>query len=146
MYYRMLGNTGLQTSVLSYGFWATFGVKEGLTDQAGIDMAKRCLMTARKAGINLFDNAETYGVPQGEAERVMGEALAQLKEEDPALWRRSELIITTKIFWGGSGVNETGLSRKHVIEGTKASLKRLKLDYVDLIFCHRPTRSLQLRQ
>ena len=138
MYYRMLGNTGLQTSVVSYGFWATFGVKDGLMNQDGVDMAKRCLNTARKAGINLFDNAETYGVPQGEAERVMGEAIAQLSEEDPQLWRRSELIITTKIFWGGAGVNEKGLSRKHIIEGTKASLKRLKLDYVDLIFCHRP--------
>ncbi len=138
MYYRMLGNTGLQTSVLSYGFWATFGVKEGLTDQAGIDMAKRCLTTARQAGINLFDNAETYGVPQGEAERVMGEAISQLMQEEPHLWRRSDLLITTKIFWGGSGVNETGLSKKHIIEGTRASLKRLKLDYVDLLFCHRP--------
>ena len=138
MYYRMLGSTGLQTSVLSYGFWATFGVKEGLINREGIDMAKRCLQTARQHGINLFDNAETYGVPQGEAERVMGVALAELMVEDPNLWRRSELIITTKIFWGGSGVNEKGLSRKHIKEGTEASLARLQLSYVDLLFCHRP--------
>ena len=138
MYYRMLGNTGLQTSVLSYGFWATFGVKEGLTDRAGIEMAKRCMTTARQGGVNLFDNAETYGVPQGEAERVMGVALYELKQEDPKVWRRSELIITTKIFWGGEGVNEKGLSRKHIMEGMRTSLERLQLSYVDLVFCHRP--------
>lgn len=138
MYYRMLGATGLQASVLSYGFWATFGVKEGLTDREGIDMAKRCLKVARRAGVNLFDNAETYGSPQGEAERVMGEAISELMAEDPQQWRRSDLLITTKIFWGGPGVNEMGLSRKHIMEGVEASLERLKMSYVDLIFCHRP--------
>ena len=70
MFYRMLGNTGLQVSVLSYGFWATFGVKEGLNNEEGIAMAKRCLQTARKGGVNLFDNAEVYGSPRGEAERI----------------------------------------------------------------------------
>ena len=138
MYYRMLGNTGLQVSVLSYGFWATFGVKEGLTGEDGVEMAKRCLATARKGGVNLFDNAETYGVPVGEAERLMGEAIAQLQVSNPENWRRSDILITTKIFWGGSGVNETGLSRKHIMEGLDASLGRLQVDYVDLVFCHRP--------
>ena len=88
--------------------------------------------------MNLFDNAETYGQPQGEAERVMGEAISRLQQADPSLWRRSELIVTTKIFWGGSGVNEVGLSRKHIMEGMNASLDRLQMDYVDLVFCHRP--------
>lgn len=134
----MLGGTGLQVSVLSFGFWATYGVKEGLTDEEGVGMAKRCLTVARKHGVNCFDNAETYGNPMGEAERVMGEAVAQLEREDPTLWRRSELLITTKIFWGGTGVNERGLSRKHILEGMKASLARLQTDYVDLVFCHRP--------
>ena len=106
MYYRMLGNTGLQVSVLSFGFWATFGVKDGLTDDDGVQVAKDCLRLARQNGINLFDNAETYGNPMGEAERVMGQAIAELTTEDPELWRRSELIVTTKIFWGGKGVNE----------------------------------------
>jgi len=138
MYYRVLGNTGLQVSVLSYGFWATFGVKEGLTDEAGVEAAKRCLSAARRRGVNLFDNAETYGEPQGEAERLMGEAIKQLQAEDPELWRRSELLITTKVFWAGSGVNEKGLSRKHIMEGIEASLARLQMDYVDLYFCHRP--------
>jgi hypothetical protein len=97
MYYRMLGNTGLQVSVLSYGFWATFGVKSDLNDKQGIDMAKECLRVARDAGINLFDNAEVYGNPNGEAERIMGEAISQLQKEDPIKWRRSDLVITTKV-------------------------------------------------
>jgi hypothetical protein len=83
MYYRMLGNTGLQVSVLSYGFWATFGAKSDLSDREGIEMAKKCLRVARNAGINLFDNAEVYGTPNGEAERIMGVALKELREEDP---------------------------------------------------------------
>lgn len=97
MYYRMLGNTGLQVSVLSYGFWATFGAKSDLKEQEGIDKAKQCLSAARNGGINLFDNAEVYGTPFGEAERIMGIAIQQLKKEDPVLWRRSDLIITTKV-------------------------------------------------
>lgn len=138
MYYRMLGSTGLQVSVLSYGFWATFGAKPDLKDQAGLERAKHCLRVARQAGVNLFDNAEVYGVPHGAAESIMGEAIAQLKKEDPANWRRSDILITTKIFWGGDGVNEKGLSRKHILEGLDAALERLQVSYVDLVFCHRP--------
>ena len=100
MLYRMLGNTGLQVSVLSFGFWATFGAKEDLCDQDGIDAAKKIMTLARKGGVNLFDNAETYGNPQGAAETIMGEALSQLRSEDPSLWRRSDILVTTKIFWG----------------------------------------------
>ena len=68
----------------------------------------------------------------------MGEALAQLADAHPELWRRSDILVTTKIFWGGDGVNEKGLSRKHVLEGIDHALERLQLDYVDLVFCHRP--------
>lgn len=138
MPYRMLGNTGLQVSVLSYGFWATFGVKDGLTDDEGVQRAKECLRTARQGGINLFDNAEVYGSPRGAAELVMGRAIAELSQEEPEQWRRSDYLVTTKIFWGGDGVNEKGLSRKHVLEGMDAALDRLQVDYVDLVFCHRP--------
>lgn len=138
MYYRILGNTGLQVSVLSYGFWATFGVKDDLHRQEGIDAAKVLLRQARDAGINLFDNAEAYGQNYGDAEKIMGEALAQLRKEDPEKWRRSDIIVTTKLFWGGTGVNEKGLSQKHLREGIEKSLKNLQTDYVDLVFCHRP--------
>jgi len=138
MKFRMLGNTGLQVSVLSFGFWATFGVKEGMLKQAGIDKAKVILRVARDAGINCFDNAEAYGAVYGDAEEIMGSAIQQLRTEDPHKWRRSDLIITTKLFWGGTGENEKGLSAKHLREGMDASLARLKVDYVDLVFCHRP--------
>ena len=138
MYYRTIGDTGMVTSVFGFGFWATFGVKVGLLDQEGINAAKDILRVARQGGINLFDNAEAYGNPTGEAERIFGQAYKELKEEDPKLWRRSDVLITTKLFWGGSGHNERGLSRKHVMEGMDASLKRLQLDYVDIVYCHRP--------
>jgi len=136
MAYRMLGNTGLQVSVLSYGFWATFGVKEDIKGDSGVLMAKKCLLAAREGGVNLFDNAEAYG--NGRAERIMGEAIRQLRDENPSLWRRSDIMLTTKIFWGGDGVNERGLSRKHITEGIDAALERLQTPYVDLVFCHRP--------
>ena len=138
MRYRMMGNTGIQVSVLSYGFWATYGVKEDMKGGEGVERAKDMLRVARQGGINCFDHAEAYGIPNGEAERIFGLALSDLQEEDPGLWRRSELVITTKVFWGGSGVNESGLSRKHVLEGLSSSLDRLGLDYVDMVFCHRP--------
>ena len=138
MPYRMLGNTGLQVSVLSYGFWATFGSKGDLKEREGIEAAKDCLRKARDHGVNLFDNAEVYGDPSGEAEKIMGIALKELALEDPVKWRRSDLIITTKLFWCGKGVNEKGLSKKHVDEGIDGSLERLQLPYVDLLFCHRP--------
>jgi len=140
MKYRVLGNTGLQVSVLSYGFWATFGSKADLQDEEGLEHACACLRTARDAGVNLFDNAEVYG--SGQAEVLMGKAIKKLEKEDPVKWRRSDIIITTKIFWGMNektrGVNEKGLSKKHIMEGTQEALDRLQVSYVDLIFCHRP--------
>ena len=99
LYYRMLGSTGLQVSVLSYGFWATFGAKEDLADRTGIDIAKQCLTVARDGGVNLFDNAEVYGTPFGEAERIMGIAIKELQEENPIKWRRSDILITTKVLY-----------------------------------------------
>jgi voltage-dependent potassium channel beta subunit len=88
------------------------------------------MKAAYDAGANFFDNAEAYA--RGRAEIMMGNIIKK------AGWRRSDLIVSTKIFWGGKGVNERGLSRKHIVEGTNASLARLQTDYVDLIFCHRP--------
>jgi voltage-dependent potassium channel beta subunit len=96
----------------------------------GAEVAFDCMMAAYEAGVNFFDNAEVYA--EGRAEAIMGEAIRR------AGWKRSDLVVSTKIFWGGKGPNDRGLSRKHVIEGTAAALSRLQLDYVDLVFCHRP--------
>lgn len=124
MEYRFLGRSGLKVSALSYGAWVTFG------DQVGEDIAHVCMQSAYRAGVNFFDNAESYA--RGKAEIIMGNVIRK------AGWRRSDLILSTKIFWGGDGPNDQGLSFKHIIEGTNAALQRLQTDYVDLIFCHRP--------
>eukprot|EP00877_Chromochloris_zofingiensis_P001264 jgi/Chrzof1/11138/Cz05g25090.t1 len=124
MEYRRLGNTGLKVSALSYGAWVTFGA------QLDTKPAKELMSACRDAGVNFFDNAEVYA--KGQAETIMGQAIKELG------WKRSDLVISTKIFWGGDGPNDTGLSRKHIIEGTQASLKRMQMDYVDLLYCHRP--------
>lgn len=124
MEYRRLGKSGVKVSVLSLGAWVTYG------GQVGEEIAYQCMVAAYEAGVNFFDNAEAYA--HGNAETVMGNIIRKTG------WKRSDLVISTKIFWGGNGPNDCGLSRKHIIEGTNASLKRLKMDYVDLIFCHRP--------
>ena len=126
MEYRYLGSSGLQVSALSLGAWVTYG------GQVGEEVAHNCMHAAYEAGVNFFDNAEAYA--QGNAEIVMGKVIKK------AGWKRSDLVISTKIFWGGKGPNNTGLSRKHILEGANASLARLQMDYVDLIFCHRPDR------
>jgi voltage-dependent potassium channel beta subunit len=123
MEYRYLGKSGLQVSALSLGAWVTYG------GQVGEEIAHECMKAAIEAGVNFFDNAEAYA--GGKAETVMGNVIKK------AGWKRSDLVISTKIFWGGRGPNDNGLSRKHIIEGTLDSLERLQLDYVDLIFCHR---------
>ncbi len=124
MEYRHLGSSGLQVSALSLGAWITYG------QQVGADSAFDCMMAAYEAGVNFFDNAEAYA--DGKAETIMGDVIRR------AGWKRSDLVVSTKVFWGGGGPNDTGLSRKHVIEGAAAALARLQLDYVDLVFCHRP--------
>lgn len=124
MEYRYLGHSGLQVSALSLGAWVTYG------GQVGEEQAKDCMVAAYEAGVNFFDNAEAYA--RGNAEITMGNVIKKTG------WKRAELVISTKIFWGGKKPNQTGLSRKHIIEGMQASLKRLQMDYVDLIFCHRP--------
>jgi len=124
MEYRFLGNTGLKVSSLSLGAWVTFG------DQMDVDAAYGVMKEAFDHGVNFFDNAEAYAA--GEAEILMGKAIKK------AGWKRSDLVLSTKIYWGGKGPNDNGLSRKHIIEGTLAALERLQTSYVDLIFCHRP--------
>jgi voltage-dependent potassium channel beta subunit len=124
MEFRHLGRSGLKVSALSLGAWVTYGA------QVGEDAAYQCMTAAFDRGVNFFDNAEAYGT--GNAEIVMGNVIRR------AGWKRSDLVVSTKLFWGGKGPNDRGLSRKHIVEGIQASLTRLKLDYVDLLFCHRP--------
>lgn len=124
MKYNRLGKSGLRLSELSLGAWITYG------EQVGDEVAEQCMKAAFDAGVNFFDNAETYA--HGNAELVMGRAIKKLG------WRRESIVVSTKIFWGGKGPNDTGLSHKHIIEGMHNSLKRLQMDYVDLVFCHRP--------
>jgi voltage-dependent potassium channel beta subunit len=132
MQYRSLGSSGLRVSALSYGAWVTFGT------QIGEDAALEMMTAAYDAGVNFFDNAEAYA--GGMAETIMGKVLKR------AGWKRSDLVLSTKIYWGGQGPNDRGLSRKHVIEGTEAALKRLQTDYVDLVFCHRPDRTTPIEE
>ena len=124
MEYRYLGRSGLKVSALSFGSWVTFG------DQVDQQVAYDCMTEAYDAGVNFFDNAEAYA--GGQSETMMGNIIKK------AGWKRSDLVLSTKIFWGGDGPNDTGLSYKHIIEGANAALQRMQTDYVDLIFCHRP--------
>jgi voltage-dependent potassium channel beta subunit len=132
MKYRYLGNSGLLVSTLSFGSWVTFDT------QLGFEQAYEILVHAYKNGINFFDNAEGYAA--GESEVIMGKVIKAGIER--GVWTREDLVISTKIFFGykgpKNGPNDIGLSRKHIVEGTKAALKRFDQDYVDLIFCHRP--------
>ncbi|HXS09101.1 MAG TPA: aldo/keto reductase, partial [Candidatus Krumholzibacteria bacterium] len=128
MEYRHLGHSGLHVSAISLGAWVTYG------SQVGEEVAAECMKVALDNGVNFFDNAEAYA--SGRAETVMGNVIRKLG------WHRSDLVISTKLFWGGKGPkrgpNDVGLSRKRIIEGTDASLQRLQLDHVDLLYCHRP--------
>lgn len=126
MKYRHLGKTGLRVSELSFGSWVTFH------NQAGVDSAMEMMTAAYEHGVNFFDNAEAYA--GGKSEEVMGEALKKLG------WRRGSYLVSTKLYWGlHDNVNEKNtLNRKRLIEGANDALKRYQLDYVDLIYCHRP--------
>ena len=124
MEYRRLGKAGLKVSALSLGSWVTFG------KQVGIEDAKALLKTAYDAGINFFDNAEAYEA--GESETIMGAAIAALGLP------RDTLALSSKVFWGGKRPTQIGLSAKHVRDACDHALQRLKVDYLDLYFCHRP--------
>lgn len=124
MLYRRLGKSGVQVSVLSLGSWVTFG------QQIGDDVAEALMKKAYESGVNFFDNAEAYA--NGKSEVVMGKILAKMK------WPRDTWLVSSKVFWGGDKPNQSGLSRKHVIEGCHKALGRLQVDYLDLYFCHRP--------
>ena len=126
MNYRRLGASGLKLSELSFGSWVTYGA------QLGDDTARECMAAAYDAGVNFFDNAEVYA--KGKSEIIMGNVLKKLG------WRRASYVVSTKFFWGlAEGPNEKNtLNRKYLMQAIDGSLARLQLDYVDLVYCHRP--------
>jgi voltage-dependent potassium channel beta subunit len=132
MEYRRLGSAGVQVSALSLGSWLTFG------SQIADDVAEDLMRTSYEAGINFFDNAEVYA--HGRSELVMGKILNKFQ------WDRSTYIVSSKVFWGGDKPNQTGLSRKRVVEACNAALKRLQVEYLDLYFCHRPDKNTPIEE
>lgn len=134
MEYRRLGKSGLQVSTLSLGSWITFG------HQISDKTAEGLMALAYERGVNFFDNAEVYA--HGKSEIVMGNILKKMN------WDRSSYLVSSKVFWGDGGKlpNQSGLSRKHVMEACHAALKRLQVDYLDLYFCHRPDKSTPMEE
>ncbi|KAF5312228.1 hypothetical protein D9619_002506 [Psilocybe cf. subviscida] len=135
--FRRLGRSGLRVPIFSLGGWLTFG------GSVVGDPVKDIIKTAFENGINMIDTAEVYS--NGKSEEEIGRVIKELG------LRRTDLIITTKIFWGvrnnrDGSPNDTGLSRKHIIEGTKESLARLQMDYVDVIFAHRPDNTVPMEE
>jgi voltage-dependent potassium channel beta subunit len=126
MNYRRLGRAGVKVSELSFGSWITYG------NQMDTKLARECMAAARDAGVNFFDNAEVYAT--GQSETIMGEVLKALN------WPRLQYLVSTKFFWGiEDGPNSKNtLNRKYLMQGIDNSLKRLQMDFVDLIYCHRP--------
>jgi voltage-dependent potassium channel beta subunit len=125
MEYRRLGRSGLKVSALSFGSWVSFG------EQMGTDAATETMGVAREAGVNFFDNAESYA--GGRSEQIMGKALAELG------WPRHSFVVSTKLFWGiHDEVNmRNTLNRKYLLQAIDGSLERFGLDFVDIVFCHR---------
>ncbi len=134
MEYVNLGKSGIKVSRLSLGSWLTFG------KQIDDKTALRLMETAYDAGVNFFDNAEIYA--RGKSELVMGKILRK------TAWERSSYLVSSKVFFGDGGKkpNQTGLSRKHIIEACEAALKRLQVGYLDLYFCHRPDKSVPMAE
>lgn len=129
MPYVTLGQSGLRVSRLGLGSFLTF------QNQFGAEKAYLLMRRAYALGINFFDNAEVYA--KGGSERVMGDAVARGVLDN--VWSRGDLVICTKLFYGTrEGPNQKGLSRKHILEGLRASLGRLKMEYVDIVMAHRP--------
>ncbi|MES2890555.1 MAG: aldo/keto reductase [Bacteroidota bacterium] len=131
MEYRRMGNTGLQLSVLSFGSWISFSKQ--INDKA----ADELMGIAYDKGVNFFDNAEVYAL--GESEKMMGRILQKKG------WDRSSFVLSSKAFFGWRGKNnkpnQTGNSRKHLVEACNEALKRLQVEYLDLFFCHRPDKN-----
>jgi voltage-dependent potassium channel beta subunit len=135
MQYRRLGRSGLQVSVLSFGSWVSFDT------QMKDDPAAECMQAAFDAGCNFFDNAEGYAA--GESEAIMGRVIRQLG------WKRHEYVLSTKFYWGIHGnvrnMRNT-LNRKYLAQAIDGSLERFGLDFIDLVYCHRPDPATPLEE
>ena len=136
MEYRRMGKSGLQLSVLSYGSWVSFH------KQIEDSKADELMSIAYDNGINFFDNAEVYAL--GESEKMMGRILKKKN------WDRTSYTVSSKAFWGWRGKankpNQSGLSRKHLVEACHEALERLQLDYLDIYFCHRPDKNVPIEE
>lgn len=136
MEYRRMGRTGLQLSVLSFGSWVSFH------KQIDDSVADELMGIAYENGVNFFDNAEVYAL--GESEKMMGRVLKKKN------WDRTSYTVSSKAFWGWRGKenkpNQTGLSRKHLVEACNEALGRLQMDYLDLYFCHRPDKNTPIEE
>ena len=136
MEYRRLGKSGLQVSTLSFGSWVSF------SKQINDKVADELMGIAYDQGINFFDNAEVYAL--GESEKMMGRVLKKKK------WERGSFVVSSKAFWGWRGKenkpNQTGCSRKHLLEACDEALQRLQVDYLDLYFCHRPDKNTPISE
>lgn len=136
MEYRRMGNSGLQLSVLSFGSWVTFH------KQIADNSADTLMGMAYDNGINFFDNAEVYAL--GESEKMMGRVLKTKN------WDRTSYTLSSKAYFGWRGKankpNQTGLSRKHLVEACHEALQRLQTDYLDIFFCHRPDVTVPIEE
>jgi voltage-dependent potassium channel beta subunit len=136
MLYRRMGKSGLQLSVLSYGSWVTFH------KQIDDSIADELMGIAYDAGVNFFDNAEVYAL--GESEKLMGRVLKKKN------WDRTSYVVSSKAFFGCRGKenkpNQTGLSRKHLVEACHEALQRLQVDYLDIYYCHRPDKNVPIEE
>jgi voltage-dependent potassium channel beta subunit len=136
MEYRRMGRSGLQLSVLSFGSWVSFH------KQIDDSIADELMGIAYDNGVNFFDNAEVYAL--GESEKMMGRVLKKKN------WDRTSYTVSSKVFWGWRGKenkpNQSGLSRKHIVEACHEALERLQTDYLDLYFCHRPDKNAPIEE
>ena len=135
MEYRRLGKSGLELSVLSYGSWVTFH------KQIEDNNADELMSISYDNGINFFDNAEGYAL--GESEKMMGRVLSKKN------WDRTSYSVSSKVYFGSrknAKPNQTGLSRKHIVEACHEALQRLQVDYLDLYFCHRPDVNVPIEE
>ncbi|HEY5368568.1 MAG TPA: aldo/keto reductase [Hanamia sp.] len=136
MEYRRLGKSGLKLSIVGFGSWVSFN------KQIDDKIADQLMGIAYDKGINFFDNAEAYA--GGESEKMMGRVLKKKK------WERNSFTVSSKVFFGLKGKdnkpNQSGLSRKHVIEACNDALQRLQVEYLDLYFCHRPDKNTPIEE